>query len=69
MTIIEKAQDFAHRAHDTIKQVRKYTGEPYWVHTDDVALRVTNLLDCESMICAAHLHDCRDRTATSGSFG
>jgi (p)ppGpp synthase/HD superfamily hydrolase len=79
MTIIEKAQDFAHRAHDTIKQVRKYTGEPYWIHTDDVALRVTNLLDCEadnhahisyalnvgeSMICAAHLHDYREDVVT-----
>lgn len=38
MTLIQRAQDFAHRAHDSIKQTRKYTGEPYWVHTDEVAL-------------------------------
>lgn len=75
MTIIQKAQDFAHRAHDSIKQVRKYTGEPYWVHTDDVALRITNFLHTEagkvftleegvSMICAAHLHDYREDVVT-----
>jgi (p)ppGpp synthase/HD superfamily hydrolase len=37
MTRIEQAKQFAHEAHDSIKQVRKYTGEPYWVHTDEVA--------------------------------
>lgn len=65
MNRIEHAQAFAHKAHDSIKQVRKYTGEPYWVHTDDVANIVENLPfspvdsigEREDMVCAAHLHD------------
>lgn len=43
MTLIEKAREFAHAAHDSIGQVRKYTGEPYWVHTDEVASLVSNV--------------------------
>lgn len=31
------ARQLFREAHDSIKQVRKYTGEPYWVHTEDVA--------------------------------
>lgn len=44
MTKIEQARAFAHSAHNSIKQVRKYTGEPYWVHTDEVARIVTDAL-------------------------
>lgn len=43
MTKIERAQQFAHAAHDSVKQVRKYSGEPYWVHTDEVAAIVTEI--------------------------
>lgn len=43
MTRIEQAQQFAHEAHDSIKQVRKYTGQPYWVHTDEVARLVASV--------------------------
>lgn len=57
MNLIEKARDYAHRAHDSIGQVRKYTGEPYWVHTDEVASIVESVTTDESMIAAAHLHD------------
>ena len=57
MTKIERAQAYAHKAHDSINQVRKYTGEPYWVHTDEVAAIVSSVVFSEDMVCAAHLHD------------
>lgn len=58
MTKTEKAQMFAHIAHDSINQKRKYTGEPYWVHTDEVAAMVQALPEAtEDMVCAAYLHD------------
>jgi len=57
MTKIEKAQEFAHTAHDMAKQVRKYTLEPYWVHTDEVAAIVARVGGDEDMQVAAHLHD------------
>ncbi len=71
MNIIQKAREFAHAAHDSIKQVRKYTGEPYWVHTDEVAGIVMDIvlpvggknfskqdfIRADNMIAAAHLHD------------
>ena len=51
------AKEFAHAAHDSIKQVRKYTGEPYWNHTDAVAEVVASVGGTEDMVMAAHLHD------------
>lgn len=58
MTRIEQAQAFAHEAHDSIRQKRKHTGEPYWVHTDAVAQTVAETVGAtEDMIVAAHLHD------------
>jgi (p)ppGpp synthase/HD superfamily hydrolase len=57
MTLIERAQKFAHEAHDAIGQKRKYSGQPYWVHTDAVAATVATVTNDEEMIAAAHLHD------------
>lgn len=57
MNRIEAAQAFAHAAHDSVGQKRKYTGEPYWVHTDEVAQIVASVGGTEDMIVAAHLHD------------
>jgi len=57
MNLIEKAKEFAHRAHDAIGQKRKYSGEPYWVHTDAVAMAVTEVGASDEVIAAAHLHD------------
>lgn len=54
---IAQAQEYAHAAHDSINQRRKYTHEPYWVHTDAVAQMVTDVGGDENMIIAAHLHD------------
>lgn len=70
--LISKAHDFAHRAHDSIEQRRKYDGSPYHVHTDAVAGIVQGVLlpavlmgklDEEKwayMVAAAHLHDYRE---------
>ncbi len=56
MTRIQEAIDFAVMAHG--KQVRKYTGLPYVVHTQAVAGIVASVTDDEDMIIAAHCHDC-----------
>ncbi len=55
--LIQRAKDFAHSAHDSIGQKRKYTGEPYWVHTDEVAEIVSGVTSNDEVIAAAHLHD------------
>ena len=64
MTKIELAKQFAHEAHDSIHQVRKYTKEPYWVHTDAVADRVATVPGAtDEMVIAAHLHDVEEDVA------
>lgn len=68
-----KAKAFAIEAHNNIKQVRKYTGEPYWYHTNEVAETVfdtclgidNNVL--ANMVCAAHLHDVLEDVAPKNS--
>jgi guanosine-3',5'-bis(diphosphate) 3'-pyrophosphohydrolase len=57
MTLITRAQAYAHAAHDSIGQVRKYSGEPYWVHTDEVAEIVASVTQDAHTIAVAHLHD------------
>jgi (p)ppGpp synthase/HD superfamily hydrolase len=58
MSIKEQAKRFAHAAHDSIGQKRKYSGEPYWVHTDAVAATVERVLpNDDEAVAAAHLHD------------
>lgn len=64
MNLIDQARQFAHDAHDSIKQVRKYTNEPYWTHAYDVADLVERYYLAEqsigadtNIICAAFLHD------------
>lgn len=42
MNRIYEARQFAHAAHDSIGQKRKYRGLPYWTHTDEVAEIVFN---------------------------
>lgn len=51
------AQAFGRQAHDSIEQVRKYTGEPYWVHTESVANLVTSFGGTVEMVTAALFHD------------
>lgn len=60
MNLIEKATNFAHMAHDSIKHVRKYTGEPYWVHLDEVRDIVLSVGGTEYQAAASELHDYRE---------
>ncbi len=54
----EQAKDFCRTAHDSIGQVRKYSGLPYWTHPNEVAETVASVPGAtEDMICAAYLHD------------
>lgn len=55
--IIEKAQEFAIAAHDSVQHRRKYTDEPYHVHPARVAALVATVTDDADMIAAAWLHD------------
>lgn len=56
--LINRAMEFAHAAHDSIGQKRKYPPQdPYWVHTDRVAALVEQYHGKPSMVAAAHLHD------------
>ena len=52
-----RARSFAHHAHEFIAHKRRYTGDPYWHHTDAVAALVTVHGGTQYMIAAAHLHD------------
>ena len=54
---IQRAKDFAHRSHDSAGQTRKYSGDPYWVHTDEVAEFVRLFGGDKNQIITGHLHD------------
>ena len=58
MNVVHKAQVFAIAAHSAVKQVRKYTGEPYYVHPAEVARIVASVPgSTPDMVAAAWLHD------------
>jgi (p)ppGpp synthase/HD superfamily hydrolase len=52
-----RALAFARRAHESVGQKRKYTGEPYIVHPMAVAEIVRSVPHRREMIAAAYLHD------------
>lgn len=52
-----RARAFAHAAHHSISQVRKYTGEPYIAHPAAVVELVRSVPHTEVMLAAAWLHD------------
>jgi (p)ppGpp synthase/HD superfamily hydrolase len=54
---IEKAKEYFRKAHDSIGQKRKYTGEPYWVHTERVAQMIWDATKNEDLTIAALGHD------------
>lgn len=58
-TPVARARAFAIAAHSAVGQVRKYTGEPYWRHCEQVgALLAAHVQNCPAeMIAAAWLHD------------
>lgn len=55
MNIVDKARKFAQRAHRT--QLRKYTGQPYFVHLDEVAKLCARHGCNKRTVAAAYLHD------------
>jgi (p)ppGpp synthase/HD superfamily hydrolase len=56
--VVRKAQVYAMAAHAAVKQVRKYTGEPYIVHPAEVAKIVASVPGATpDMVAAAWLHD------------
>lgn len=57
MNIVEKAKEWAHAAHDSVGQKRKYGGANYWVHTDRVANALKEAGESEEVQAAGHLHD------------
>ena|ERR1022692_2104326 len=54
---LEKAIDFCKLGHDSINQVRKYTGEPYWNHPIEVMEIVRSVPHTPQMLIAALFHD------------
>ena len=55
--LIERARNFATRAHQRIDQRRKYSDQPYDVHLEAVARLVASATEDDEMIAAAWLHD------------
>ena len=55
--IIKKSRDFASAAHRSIKQTRKYSGEPYEVHVFAVQDLVSKFTNDTETIVAAVLHE------------
>jgi len=65
MELVEKARLFAIGAHKAIAHRRKYTGECYTTHLEDVAELVAQHGGSEAMIAAAWLHDVVEDTAVT----
>lgn len=65
MSIKEKALIFATKAHSSVGQKRKYSGEDYIVHPIEVAEMVSATGGTEEMIAAAYLHDVVEDTGIS----
>jgi (p)ppGpp synthase/HD superfamily hydrolase len=56
--VVRKAQVYAMAAHASVKQLRKYTNEPYIVHPAEVAKIVAGVPgSTPDMVAAAWLHD------------
>jgi (p)ppGpp synthase/HD superfamily hydrolase len=65
MNIVEKARIFATAAHAAVKQVRKYTGEPYINHPFHVMSIVKTVTHTPEMLAAALLHDVVEDTGVT----
>lgn len=55
--LVTRAAEFARRAHESIDQRRKYSGEPYIVHPQAVVELVASVTDDPAILAAAWLHD------------
>lgn len=65
MKLYEKARLFATAAHAAVKQMRKYTREPYIVHPTHVAELVARAGGDDAMVAAAFLHDVVEDTGVT----
>ena len=65
MNNVERARVFATAAHAAVKQVRKYTFEPYILHPTEVASIVATVPHTNEMLAAAWLHDTVEDTGVS----
>ena len=63
LTMIQRAEMFAQQAHKDHK--RKYTGDPYYVHLDEVRRIVKGAGGSEDMQAAALLHDTVEDTSVT----
>jgi len=63
--MVEQARVFATAAHAAVKQVRKYTFEPYIVHPAEVANIVATVPHTDVMLAAAYLHDTVEDTGVT----
>jgi (p)ppGpp synthase/HD superfamily hydrolase len=61
--LVTRARAFAARAHEG--QLRKWTGEPYASHVDEVAELVAAAGAPEQVVAAAYLHDTVEDTPTT----
>ena len=67
--LVERARDYATRAHNRIEHRRKYSNQPYEVHLEAVAKLVSTVTDDPESIAAAWLHDTvEDTPATLGDI-
>ena len=71
---VERARIFATAAHAAVKQVRKYTKEPYINHPAAVVKLVASVSHTSEMLAAAWLHDVVEDTGVGlntirGEFG
>ena len=58
MNLVDKAREFAIQAHESVGQIRKYTGAPYYTHVLAVAEIVSTIPGhTKEMVAAAYLHD------------
>lgn len=65
MNLVERARIFATAAHGALDHRRKYTGEPYTEHLEEVVSYVRTVSDSNEMLAAAWLHDVLEDTQVS----
>lgn len=63
--IVERARVFATAAHAAVRQLRKYTNEPYIVHPTEVVAIVSTVPHTAEMLAAAWLHDVVEDTGVT----
>ena len=63
--LVSRARSFATAAHAAVKQVRKYTGEPYINHPAAVSRIVQSVDHTLAMVAAAWLHDVVEDTGVT----